>query len=415
MAQGQAPIAPATLWRSTLTLLAGGVIAQALPLLLGPWLTRLYSPDDWGRYALFSVFAANLAVVACARYEYALPMAADEAEARDLMALCLYLIMAVTALSVVLAIVLSVTRTLQQAAWLPLAVAAAGAAQWLTLWTTRAQRFKSLAATRATQFGGAALVQAAAGVAHAGAAGLIAGPIVASVAALAWLRHPAPAGGWAGLWRVPRQAMQSVARKHRSFPLFNTPHTFANALSDTLTIALLVASTGEAAAGFWGLCMRYLKAPATLMGGALSQALYPRLVGAEPIEARATVRRAMAVLALIALPLVLVLLLAGPALFAFAFGERWREAGDLAQALAPYIGAHFIASPLAVVTMAWDAQAWALRLALIGQAMFLAALAAGLHQGGLLTGAWAVSAATVLYFGWYFWSLATWKTEAEHA
>jgi O-antigen/teichoic acid export membrane protein len=415
MAQGQAPIAPANLWRSTLTLLAGGVIAQALPLLLGPWLTRLYSPDDWGRYALFSVFAANLAVVACARYEYALPMAADEAEARDLMALCMYLIMVVTALSVVLAIALGVTRTLQHATWLPLAVAAAGAAQWLTLWTTRAQRFKSLAATRATQFGGAALVQAAAGVAHAGAAGLIAGPIVASVAALAWLRHPAPAGGWAGLWRVPRRAMQSVARKHRSFPLFNTPHTFANALSDTLTMALLVASTGEAEAGFWGLCMRYLKAPATLMGGALSQALYPRLVGAEPIEARAIVRRAMAVLALIALPLVLVLLLAGPALFAFAFGERWREAGDLAQALAPYIGAHFIASPLAVVTMAWDAQAWALRLALIGQAMFLAALAVGLHQGGLLAGAWAVSAATVLYFGWYFWSLATWKTESGHA
>jgi O-antigen/teichoic acid export membrane protein len=117
---------------------------------------------------------------------------------------------------------------------------------------------------------------------------------------------------------------------------------------------------------------------------------------------------------LIAVPLVLLLLLGGPALFAFAFGERWREAGDLAQALAPYIGMHFIASPLAVVTMAWDAQAWALRLALIGQVMFLAALAAGLHQGGLLAGAWAVSAATMLYFGWYFWSLARWDREASH-
>ena len=415
MAESPASIGSQTLWRSTLTLLAGGVVAQALPLLLGPWLTRLYSPDDWGRFALFSALAANLAVVACARYEYALPMATDEDEACNLMALCFHLLLAVTALSVLLAIVLTATHTLQHAAWLPLAVAAAGAAQWLTLWATRAQRFKSLSVSRATQFGGAALIQAANGVAHAGATGLITGPIVASLAALAWLGHPAPAGGWGGLWRVPLDAMQSVARKHRSFPLFNAPHTFANALSDTLTIALLVAGTGEASAGFWGLCMRYLKAPATLMGGALSQALYPKLVGAEPLAARASVRRAMAVLALVALPLVLLLLLGGPALFAFAFGERWREAGDLAQALAPYIGVHFIASPLAVVTMAWDAQAWALRLALIGQAMFLAVLAAGLHFGGLLAGAWAVSAATVLYFGWYFWSLATWKPEVKHA
>lgn len=409
MLEGKLTPVPQSLWRSTMTLLVGGVIAQALPLLLGPWLTRLYSPDDWGRFALFSVLAANLAVVACARYEYALPMATDDGEARDLMALCLYVLLAVTALSVVLALLLSATHALAHAAWLPLAVAAAGAAQWLTLWSTRAQRFKSLSASRATQFGGAALVQAANGVVQSGAVGLITGPILASLAALAWLRHPAPAGGWAGLWRVPGDAMQRVARRHRSFPLFNTPHTFANALSDTFTIGLLVAMTGEASAGFWGLCMRYLKAPATLIGGALSQALYPKLMGAEPMPARATVRRAMATLALIALPLVLVILLAGPALFALAFGERWREAGHLARALAPYIGMHFIASPLAVVTMAWDAQAWALRLALIGQAMFLAALAAGLHFGGLLAAAWAVSLATVLYFGWYFWALAHWE------
>jgi len=85
-----------------------------------------------------------------------------------------------------------------------------------------------------------------------------------------------------------------------------------------------------------------------------------------------------------------------------AFGERWREAGRLARALAPYIGMHFIASPLAVATLAWGAQAWALRLALVGQTMFIAALAAGLSWGGLEGGAWAVSAAMTLYFGWFF-------------
>jgi O-antigen/teichoic acid export membrane protein len=413
---GSAAVAPApSLWRSTLTLLAGGALAQAVPLLLGPLLTRLYTPDDWGRYAFFASVAANLAVVACARYEYALPMAADEDEARDLMALCLFLLFGAMLLSVCVAIVLAQWQGLAFAYWLPLAVAASGAAQWLTLWATRAQRFKSLAAGRATQFGGAALVQAASGVAQSGAVGLITGPIVASAAALAWLRHPVPLGGWGALWRVPWQRIVQVARKHRSFPLFNAPHTFVNALSDTLTIGLLVAATGEASAGFWGLCMRYLKAPATLVGGALSQALYPRLVGAPPADARATVRRSMGALALISLPLVLVLMLAGPALFAFAFGERWRAAGELARALAPYIGVHFIASPLAVVTMAWHAQPWALRLALVGQTMFLAALAAGLHWGGLQGGAWAVSAATCVYFGWYFWSLANWPLEAQRA
>ena len=58
-----------------MTLLAGGVVAQALPLLLGPLLTRLYSPAQFGTYFLLAAVAANVGVVACARFEFALPKA----------------------------------------------------------------------------------------------------------------------------------------------------------------------------------------------------------------------------------------------------------------------------------------------------------------------------------------------------
>jgi O-antigen/teichoic acid export membrane protein len=106
--------------------------------------------------------------------------------------------------------------------------------------------------------------------------------------------------------------------------------------------------------------------------------------------------------------LVVLLWLFAPAAFAAAFGASWREAGELARALALYIGVHFVASPLSVATMAWGAQAWALKLSLVGQALFIAALAGGLAVGGLTAAGWAVSAAMALYFGWFFWKLATW-------
>ncbi len=91
------------------------------------------------------------------------------------------------------------------------------------------------------------------------------------------------------------------------------------------------------------------------------------------------------------------------------------DAGLLARALAVYIGLHFIASPLGVVTMAWQAQAWALKLALVGQAVFVAALAGGLAWGGLAGAGWAVSGAMALYFGWYFSRLATWPLDVPPA
>ena len=123
-------------------------------------------------------------------------------------------------------------------------------------------------------------------------------------------------------------------------------------------------------------------------------------------QAQGMVGQVMRTLALLALPLVL---LVGPDVFALALGAQWRNAGALVRVRAPYIGVHFIASPLAAGTQPWDAQSRAFRLALLGKATFLGALALGSHFGGVVGGACGVSGAMVLYFGWYFWSLATWR------
>ena len=405
-----APAQHSGLWRAVLTLLAGGALAQALPLALGPWLTRLYTPVEFGIYHLFAAVAAMLAVVACARYEFALPMAADEGEAEALNALCLWLLLVATAVAAIAGALWAMAVVALWPLWLPLAVLGLGAVSLATLAATRAQRFRGLAAARVVQHGGGALAQGLAGLAQAGVAGLIAAPLVAAAAAAALLRLPL-----AGWWRVPRARLWAAARRHRDFPLLNTPHAFAGALLDTLSLALVASSQGIAAAGFWGLVMRYLKAPATLVGGAVSQALYPRLAAQDCAAGRRDLRRVMAALSALAAPLVLLLWAFAPTAFAWAFGPAWRDAGELARALALYIGLHFIASPLAVATMAWNAQAWALKLSLIGQALFLAALALGLAWDGLRGAGWAVSAAMALYFGWYFWRLATWPAGSEVA
>ena len=400
------------LLRASMTLLAGGVLAQALPLLLGPLLTRLYSPAQFGTYFLLAAVAANVGVVACARYEFALPKARDDAEALSLGALSRWILAAVTALAAVAGAAWALAQQALWPLWLPLL---AGALGWLSLGTLSAQRdqrFNALAAARVLQHGGGAALQAAAGLAGAGLTGLIAGPLAAALAAGMLLRTRA-----ARWWRVPRMQLRAVAWQHRDFPFLNTPHAFLGALQDTLAVALIAVWQGPAEAGLWGLALRYLKAPATLVGGAVSQALYPALAqeAVVTVEARRAVRQLMGVLSLVALPLVLAIGFGGPWAFEAAFGAPWRGAGELASALALYIGLHFVASPLSVVPMAWHAQAWALRLALVGQAMFLAALAGGLAWGGLVGAGWAVSLAMLLYFGWFFLRLARWPLAPKAA
>lgn len=396
-----------SLTRATLTLLAGSALAQALPLLLGPWIARLYTPAEYGQFSLLWTVASNLAVVGCARYEFALALETGDKGAAALLALCLRVLLAMTTTAILVGAAWMFWADLSVAAALPLAVLALAASQALAQWAARAGEFATLARARVVQWGGGAVAQLGFGLLHAGPWGLVGGATLATAAAAALQARPAPAGGWRGLLRP--QPLRQMAKKHRDFPLLNTPHAFAGALQDTLAIALLTAWLGAPEAGAWALALRYLKAPASLVGGSLSQALYPRLTqSANLAEARQLVRHNLLLLAAIALPLMGVLLAFGPWLFAAVFGPEWRGAGELARSLAPYIALHFIASPLSVVTMAWGAQAWALKLALVGQVMFIGGLAAGLQLGGLAGAGWGVSAAMLLYFGYFFWSLWTW-------
>ena len=425
------------LLRAVLTLVAGGAVAQALPLLLGPWLTRLYTPQQFGVYHLFAAVSANLAVVACARYEFALPLVGDAGDAAALRALCLRVLAGVTLASALGAAIWFLFSHDGWTGWLPVAVGVLGWLSLATLWATRAQAYRVLAIARVVKYGGASLAQAGAALLGAGVQGLIVAPLAAAAAAAALLRLPLrdvdPAtalrsaqddhdlSSCAKSLDPPR--WRALARRFRDFPLLNTPHAFMGALQDTAAIGLIAAWQGPVAAGFWGLSLRYLKAPATLVGGAVSQALYPQLAahGASldhdtdahaPLrvtrEGRVAVRRVMAGLAAIAAPLVLLLWAFAPWAFEALFGAGWRGAGELARTLALYIGVHFVAAPLAVVTLAWGEQAWALRLALVGQVAFVAALAAGLKLGGLPGAGWGVSIAMSVYFGYYFLRLATW-------
>lgn len=397
------------LLRATLMLLTGSVLAHALPILLGPFLTRLYTPEDFGQYALLWAVVTNLAVMACVRYEFALPLERTVRGAALLMALCAHLLVAVTVASAPAAVLLVFWRDMPLAWLVPAGVLSIGATQWLTLWTTRAKSFGLLTWARLLQQGGGALLQTLLGLLNAGAAGLMLGPIVASLCSAWLLARPAPQGGWLQLRSQSLTRLKAMAARHRNFPLYNTPHAFIGALQDTLTLLLIAAWAGDAAAGLWALALRYLKAPATLLGSALSQTLYPQLLQARSAaEARRLVRRTIAVLALLAVPLTAVLLFWGPGLFNWVFGTQWSDAGTLARGLGIYIGLHFVASPLSVVTMAWRAQPWALRLSLAGQGLFFAGLAAGLHWGGLAGAAWGVSAAMTVYFLYYFWTLAFW-------
>src|SRR5574341_1067345 len=75
--------------RDTLTLTGGGAAAQLLTLAAMPVLSRLFTPADYGTYAVYASLVAIPSALAAWSYEAAIPLPKEEEEARRLLALSL--------------------------------------------------------------------------------------------------------------------------------------------------------------------------------------------------------------------------------------------------------------------------------------------------------------------------------------
>jgi O-antigen/teichoic acid export membrane protein len=143
---------------------------------------------------------------------------------------------------------------------------------------------------------------------------------------------------------------------------------------------LFAALFSPALAGIYALANRVLSMPMQVVGKAIANVF---LAGAADAlrEGRLgiLVARVHRKLSHIGMVPTLMLLTAGPEIFAFAFGTQWREAGVFAQWLAPWLYLVFVTSPMSAVLDVLDRQA---------AAMAFQALLLTVRIAAILCGAW---------------------------
>jgi O-antigen/teichoic acid export membrane protein len=73
--------------RNVLTLMTGTAIAQALPIAITPLLTRIYTPEDFGVFALFIAIVTIFGQIINGRYELAIMLPKKDEDAINIFAL----------------------------------------------------------------------------------------------------------------------------------------------------------------------------------------------------------------------------------------------------------------------------------------------------------------------------------------
>ena len=141
--------------------------------------------------------------------------------------------------------------------------------------------------------------------------------------------------------------LKSLFFQYRDFPLLRTPQTFMNAFSVGIPILLLTSFFGPASAGFYALGKRVLKLPGQLIGKAIGNVFYPRIAEAgnkgENIQ-KLLLKATIGLAAMGIIPFGLIVLF-GPSLFVFVFGQEWGMAGEYARWVAFWSFFIFINTP----------------------------------------------------------------------
>lgn len=340
--------------------MTGTSVAQAIPVAISPILTRLYSPDQFGVFALFVAVATVLGAIANGRYELAVMLPDDEEDALNLAALGLLIS---TGLSVLLlAAVLLLGR--QTAAfmgnadirpWLylmPVSVFFSGLYNVLNYYNSRIKRFPDIAKANVYKALILAAVQLCMGLVKPGASGLIVGQVLSGIGANMRLARNTLKGKGNVRTLISADRMKRNARRYSDFPKFSLPAVFANTLSSNIANVLISRFYSTHALGHYALVQRVMGMPAALLGNAIGQVFFQRASDERRRtgSAKQVFLQTFRKLLIISIPIYLVMYFVVEDVFVVIFGEPWREAGSLARILTPLFAVRFVVSPLSLMT-----------------------------------------------------------------
>lgn len=338
--------------RNILTLMTGTSLSQAILISISPILTRIYTPEDFGVFAVYGSIVGIIGVIACGRFELAIMIPPKDEDAKGILFLSISISVVLSIVLLLIAFLLNdhITRWLNEpliSPWLyfvPLSVLLLGTYNSLNYWFNREKRFKDMAFNRLAQTSTNAAVNLSVGALTSGPSGLIGGQISGQAfGALFYIFKFLKIDSYR---KMERTSMKEVLKTYSDFPKKGSISIIFNLLANQLPVLFIGALYGGVILGFYALVMRILNTPLWVIGKAVSQVFYQtssQNVKDGKSNNSLFVGTSARLLGVIVLPMIILFFWGGD-IFSFVFGAEWREAGELAKLFVFYYLVRFIFS-----------------------------------------------------------------------
>ncbi len=254
--------------KNALKVFSGAAVAQLIPWVISPFLTRIYSPDQFG---LLTVLLSILTIgntINTGKYEIAIYLPGNNEKAWT-----------VVGLNVIVAVCLSMGMLLVFllfGGWLKTLMNAHGLGVWFYLapaiilfmgvykifysWLNRLKRFTQLAISRVFRSVTLAGTQLALGIAGVKSIGLLIGQGIGECCAALFVLAGA-SKHFGNRSDLARKHIQQAAKEYSGFPKYSLTGDFINSITNQVPVFLFSGYFGTAVVGQYGLTFRILSAP----------------------------------------------------------------------------------------------------------------------------------------------------------
>ncbi|MGE4419949.1 MAG: lipopolysaccharide biosynthesis protein [Sulfurimonas sp.] len=360
--------------RNVLTLMTGTAIAQAIPIAISPILTRIYTPEDFGVFALFVAIVGFVAVIASGRYEQVTMLLKYDKDAINIFALSLVLIFFTSIVSFFVIFVfkeeiLQLLNNDLLENWLyfvPITVFFVALFNLLSNCNNRTKHYKDIAKATIIKSLVLAITQILIGFLKNGFAGLIIGQILAQIFANIKLAKNIIKNKTL-LTSISFENMLVLAKKYINFPKYNMLHALLVNISSNLPIYLFTPFFGSAIVGKYSLAMMIVLAPMSIIATSTAKVYNQRLVELYNKKENTyifSLNIIKALLKKILVPFIIFIVFA-PQIFEIVFGEEWMDSGKYIQILSIYLILNVIVSIIAYIPSLLNLQSKAFKIAII--------------------------------------------------
>jgi O-antigen/teichoic acid export membrane protein len=341
---------------NVLTLVMGISVSQIIPILALLVLTRIYSPQHFGIFAIYTSVVSAIAVISTGGYEFAVMLPDKDEDALNIVVAILIICFFISSISFIILGVFNIpiAKMLGNSEisfflyLVPLMVFPFGAYQAFYYWLNRKKEYKKITINKIIQalFTAAALITM--GFMGFGAGGLIYGGIAGQLLASTIMGCQIWKENKGQKVMLDYNYAKKLLKRYRGFPRYALPTNFINTIAIQIPTVLLNNFFGSLIVGFFGLTQRVFQTPISLISLSVRDVFIERASSDYRNKGSCTdiFLKTFKGMSFFSFVLFLIVFLTGPILFSVVFGNGWRLAGRFAQILSPVLFLRMLIVPL---------------------------------------------------------------------